>query len=87
MMRPRCRWQNDTVGLVLAREERRLVSNLATGKQFFGRESNSHYHLRMQCIKAVETSFEAKEMVIPEEVEQRLKSEQNLRVDCCLYQT
>ena len=75
--------QNDTLGLVLAREERRLVSNLATGKQFFGRESNSHYHLRMQCIKAVEPSFEAKEMVIPEEVEQRLNNYQRLYLKMC----
>ena len=75
--------QNDTLGLVLAREERRLVSNLATGKQFFGRESNSHYHLRMQCIKAVESSFEAKEMVIPEEVEQRLNNYQRLYLKMC----
>ena len=56
----------------------RLVSNLATGKQFFGRESNSHYHLRMQCIKAVEPSFEAKEMVIPEE------SKLNTTIECLL---
>ena len=75
--------QNDTLGLVLAREERRLVSNLATGKQFFGRESNSHYHLHMQCIKAVEPSFEAKEMVIPEEVEQRLNNYQRLYLKMC----
>ena len=34
----------DTLDLVVARAERRLVSNLATGVQFLGKESNSHYH-------------------------------------------
>ena len=38
---------NDTMGLVVARAERRIVSNLATGTQFLGRESNSHYHAHM----------------------------------------
>ena len=38
---------NDTMGLVVARAERRLVSNLATGLQFLGKESNSHYHLHI----------------------------------------
>ena len=40
---------NDTMGLVVACAERRLVSNLATGTHFLGRESNSHYHLHMAC--------------------------------------
>ena len=35
---------NDTMGLVVARAERRLVSNISTGLQFLGKESNSHYH-------------------------------------------
>ena len=41
---------NDTMGLRVAQAERRLVSNLVTGTQFLGRESNSHYHLHMACI-------------------------------------
>ena len=35
---------NDTMGLVVARMEWRMVSNLITGAQFLGKESNSHYH-------------------------------------------
>ena len=35
---------NDTLGMVVARAERRLVSNLSTGVQFLGKESNSHYN-------------------------------------------
>ena len=41
---------NDTMGLVVSHAERRLVSNLSTGSQFLGRESNSHYHLHMKCL-------------------------------------
>lgn len=41
---------NDTVGLVVARAERRLVSNMTTGVQFMGKESNSHYHLYIFCL-------------------------------------
>jgi len=41
---------NDTMGLLVARAETRLVSN-HTGTEFLGRESNSHYHLHMECLK------------------------------------
>jgi len=60
--------QNDTMGLVVARAERRLVSNLVTGSQFLGRESNSHYHLNMQCLRKADSSFMSKDLVIPEVV-------------------
>ena len=41
---------NDTMGLVVARMERWMVSNLTTGAQFLGKESNSHYHAHMSCL-------------------------------------
>ena len=41
---------NDTLELVVLRAERRLVSNLATGVQFLGKESNSHYHAHRVCL-------------------------------------
>ena len=57
------------MGLVVARTERRLVSNLATGTQFIGRESNSHYHLHMASLKAADSTFTGdRDIVIPEEV-------------------
>ncbi len=48
---------NDTLGLVVSRAERRMVSNLSTGAQFMGRESNSHYHLHLHCIRIACSSF------------------------------
>ena len=41
---------NDTLGLVVARAEQRLVSNLSTGVQFLERASNSHYHAHKGCL-------------------------------------
>ena len=59
------------MGLLIARTER-LVSNLATGAQFLGRESNSHYHLHMVCLKLAKPSFTGEELVIPDEVKSKL---------------
>ena len=57
---------NDTMGLVVARPERRLVSNVATGATFLGRESNSHYHLHMSCITRADPIFKTShDPVIP----------------------
>ena len=51
---PACRnnyeGENDTLGLVVAHAERRMVSNLATCTRFLGRESNSHSHAHMRCL-------------------------------------
>jgi len=55
---------NDTMGLLVARAERRLVSNLHTGTEFLGRESNSHYHLHMECLKRAQPSFSGDQLVI-----------------------
>ena len=57
--------ENDTLGLVVAHPERKLISNPVTGAQFLGEESNSHYHANMMCLKKVESSFEIE---IPKEL-------------------
>ena len=67
--------QNDTMGLVVARAERRLVSNLVTGSQFLGRESNSHYHLSMQCLRKADSTFMSKDL---EEVISRVSPMQKM---------
>ena len=63
---------NDTLGLVVAHAERRIVSNLATGSQFLGRESNSHYHAHMRSLKMVNSSFMEKDLIIPSTVQEHL---------------
>ena len=61
--------QNDTMDLVVARAERRLVLNLSTGTQFLGgRESNSHYHLRLSCLMTANPEFVGDEMIISDDV-------------------
>ena len=60
--------QNDTMGLVVARTKRRLISNLSTGTQFLGRESNSHYHLRLSCLKTANGFVGYDEMIIPDDI-------------------
>ena len=54
---------SDTAGLVVSRLERRLVSNLATGAQFMGKESNSHYHAHMACLQQVCPSFKGTDLI------------------------
>ena len=76
--RQNCEGQNDAMGLVVARAERRLVSNLVTGSQFLGRESNSHYHLSMQCLRKADSTFMSKDLVIPEEVISKVSSMQKM---------
>ena len=72
---------NDTMGLVVARTERRLVSNLATGTQFIGRESNSHYHLHMACLKAADSTFTGDRD--PDEVKIKLNNFQKVYIMSC----
>ena len=48
--------ENDTLGLVVAHPERRLISNLITGAQFLGKESNSHYHAHLKCLRVADSS-------------------------------
>ena len=75
---------NDTLGLVVARAERRLVSNLSTGVQFLGRESNSHYHAHMNCLKKADASFHSQKLIIPHEVMLRLDTYQKVYLLTCL---
>ena len=75
---------NDTMGLLVARAERRLVSNLITGIQFLGRESNSHYHLHMMCLKLAKPSFTGEELVIPDEVKSKLTAFQKVYLITCI---
>ena len=74
---------NDTMGLVVARAERRLVSNLSTGTQFLGKESNSYYHLHIACLKAADCTFNRdSDLVIPDEVISNLQTFLALKLQC-----
>ena len=64
--------ENDTLGLVVAHAERRIISNPATGLQFLGKEGNSHYHARMNCIRLADQSFKGQDLVIPEDLKLNL---------------
>ena len=75
---------NDTMGLVVARAERRLVSNLVTRTQFLGRESNSHYHLHMSCLKLAKPSFTGEELVMPDEIKSKLTAFQKVYLITCI---
>ena len=72
------------MGLVVAQAERRMVSNLASGTQFLGRESNSHYHAHMTCLKLAKNSFKSDELVILDDVKVRLTSIQQIFLATCL---
>ena len=74
---------NDTMGLLVAHAERRLMSNLATGVQFLGRESNSHYHLHISCIKKADSTFNGVDLVIPDEVKSKLNDLQRMYLATC----
>ena len=73
--------ENNTLDLVLAHPERKLISNPATGVQFWGRESNSHYHANMVCLKKVSASFEIE---VPKELIPKLTIFQKVYVMTCL---
>ena len=64
--------ENDTLGLVVAHAERRIISNPATELQFLGKEGNSHYHARMNCIRLADQSFKGQDLVIPEDLKLNL---------------
>ncbi|XP_065893382.1 uncharacterized protein [Dysidea avara] len=58
--------------LVVAQAERHLVQNMATGTNFLGRESNSHYHLQLSCLRLACPSFSGPQLIIPGEVKAKL---------------
>ena len=66
---------NDTLGLVVARAERRLICNLATGIQFLGKESNSHYHLHLSRLKSADVSFTG---MVPDDIKPALSAVQKM---------
>ena len=75
---------NDTLGLVVARAEGRLVSNFATGVQFLGRESNSHYHAHKSCLTKADATFNGQKVVIPPDVRVKLDAYQKVYLSTCL---
>ena len=74
---------NDTLGLVVARAERRLISNLATGVQFLGKESNSRYHLYLPCLKSADASFTTRDLMVPDDVKHALSAVQKMYLAAC----
>ena len=44
------------------------MSNLMTGVQFLGRESNSHYHAHKNCLTKGDAMFNGQKLVIPPDV-------------------
>ena len=76
--------ENDTLGLVVAHPERRLISNPITGTQFLGKESNSHYHAHMKCLKIVDSTFSGDNLVIPQDLVPKLTVCQKVYLNTCL---
>jgi len=75
---------NDTLGLVVSRAERRLVSNLATGVHFLGKESNSHYHAHKLCLVKADATFSGTKLVVPPDLRGKLNPYQRLYLATCL---
>ena len=76
--------RKDYNGLLVARPERRLVANLATGTQFLGRESNSHYHLHMDCLRHAQPSFSGDQLLILHEMKTKLTAYQKVYLITCI---
>lgn len=70
--------ENDTLGLVVAHPERRLISNPITGAQFLGKESNSHYHAHLPCLRIVDSTFSGDRLVIPDDLVPKLTEYQKV---------
>ena len=75
---------NDTMGLVVACMERRMVSNLTTGAQFLGKETNSHYHAHMSCLRLASPLSKGSDLVVPEDVDILLTPFQKIFLTTCL---
>lgn len=67
---------NDTMGLIALRAECRVVTNITTGVQFLSKESNSHYHVHMNCLRQAMPQFTASNITIPQGT--ALRSSKNL---------
>ena len=68
----------------MARAERRLISNIATGVQFLGKESNSHYHLHLSCLKSAEMTFTGKDLMVPDNIKPALTAVQKMYLATCI---
>ena len=68
---------------MVARAERRLVSNLATGVQFLGRESNSHYHAHKFCLVKADPAFNGTTLVVPAELRGKRNAYQRVYLEGC----
>ena len=83
-----CRQRYDgihaTFGLVVARSERKLIFNMANQTQFLGRESNSHYHCLLSCLKIVSPQFKGSDLVIPDSVKAGLTPFQKVYLINCI---
>ena len=62
---------------------RRLICNLATGVQFLGKESNSHYHLHLSCLKSADVSFTGKDLMVPDDIKPALSAVQKMYLATC----
>ena len=52
--------------------------------QFIGRESNSHYHLYMVCLKAADSTFaEDQDLVVPDDVKASYNDYQKVCLILC----
>jgi len=60
------------------------VSNLLTGTEFLGRESNSHYYLHLECLKHAQPSFSGDQLVTPDEVKGKLTAFQKVYLITCI---
>ena len=70
--------------VIIARLERRIVSNPSTGAQVLTKESPSHYHPRLCCIHMVCPSFQKTNLVVPQELSLRLTAAHRVYLDDCL---
>ena len=57
-----------------------MISNVVTGVQFLGRESNSHYHCCLSCLQVIArlAPFQGVNLVVPDEVRSKLNQYQKL---------
>jgi len=74
---------NDTLGLVVAHAERCLICNLATGVQFLRKESNSHYHLHLSCLRGADISFTTRDLMVSDDIKNALLVVQKMYLTAC----
>lgn len=61
------------------------MSNLSTGVQFLGRESNSHYHAHKSCLTNADATFNGQKLVILPDVRAKLNNNyQKVHLSTCL---